>query len=208
MVIGLYCSGNSLLHQLSAGIKLSSLLIVATALIITPFWWVHMGMLLIVLLLWLLSQLGMRRLVQMGWMIPIFVILAVLANGYFSSWEQGIIMGTRILSLVILSMLVTYTTPLDEMTSSIIRLLYPIRWLGGNPTIIGFAISFCVRAIPMILTIMSDIREAQLARGYRTNALSLVVPLMIRLLRISTEIAESLDARGFHKNVKYDECID
>jgi biotin transport system permease protein len=197
VIIGLYAPGESLFHRLSAGIKIGSLFVLGTLLVLMPYWWTQVFALNIVLVLWYFSQLGFKRLTQIGWVVPMFVLMTILLNGYFSHWEHGFVMGVRLVALVIFSMLVTYTTTLDEMSEFITRIMTPIKYIGGNPAIVGFAVSFCLRFIPVITSAMADIREAQIARGQTATAATLVAPLIIRLLRISTEIAESLDARGF-----------
>lgn len=200
MVIGLYVNGTSLVHRLSAKVKLSALFFCATVLSIVSSWWVQVGFLILTLWLWQSSRLGFSRIKKTGHMVIVFVLMAVVINSYMSSWEQGIVIGVRIITLMLLSMMVTYTTTLDEMSAVVSHLLSPLKCFGMNPVVIGFIVSFCLRLIPMIVAVVEDIREAQIARGQKISLLSLSVPLMIRLLSISSAMAESLDARGFDFN--------
>ena len=197
MIVGLYIERESFIHRLNAGVKITSLFFIGTALFFLPYWWVQLGVVCIVLLLCCLSQLGWQYLRQMGWMIPFFIVSTIVLNGYFNTWEYGWVMGLRLLALVILSMLVSYTTTLEAMTAFLVKIMQPIKYVGGNPALLGLAVSFSLRFIPIVAMVLSDIREAQQVRGQKVNIIKLASPLIIRLLRISSEIAESLDARGF-----------
>ncbi len=54
-----------------------------------------------------------------------------------------------------------------------------------------------LRFIPVIATVASEIRDAQRARGLDRSILAMIVPLIIRTLKMADDVADAIEARSF-----------
>ena len=67
--------------------------------------------------------------------------------------------------LVLLGMLVSFTTRASDMIETIERGLAPIALVGIDPAKVSLALSLALRFIPLLYEQVQDIREAQRVRG-------------------------------------------
>ena len=93
--------------------------------------------------------------------------------------------------------LVTLTTKTSDLLASLERAMQPLRPIGVNPEKVSLAISMVLRFIPVISTVASEIRDAQRARGLDQSIVAMVVPLIIRTLKMADDVADAIDARSF-----------
>ena len=54
-----------------------------------------------------------------------------------------------------------------------------------------------LRFIPVIAQVAHEIRDAQRARGLDRSIVAMVVPLIIRTLKMADDVADAIDARSF-----------
>ena len=92
---------------------------------------------------------------------------------------------------------ITLTTKTSDMLASLERALHPLKPLGVNPEKVSLAISMVLRFIPVIATVASEIRDAQRARGLDRSILAMIVPLIIRTLKMADDVADAIEARSF-----------
>ena len=53
------------------------------------------------------------------------------------------------------------------------------------------------RFIPLLFDQFAEIREAQRARGLDRNIFALLMPLMIKTLKMADNLTEAIEARGY-----------
>ncbi len=75
--------------------------------------------------------------------------------------------------------------------------LQPFCYVGLNPSKVSMVISMAIRFIPLLSEKFNDVREAQQARGLNTNIVALAIPLIIKVIRMASEVAEALEARSY-----------
>ncbi|GGC56189.1 ABC transporter permease [Hoyosella rhizosphaerae] len=130
---------------------------------------------------------------------PILIISAILFA--FQWWQADIAhavqVTARMLALVVLATVVTATTATDAILDAVTRALGPLRHVGINPDSVGLAIALMLRAIPGLLTIAIESREAAQARGLGRSPRALLVPLVVRAVAQARMTGEALAARGF-----------
>ena len=114
----------------------------------------------------------------------------------FATPDEAALVVLRCAALILAAGLVTLTTRTADLVAVIERGLSPLSRLGLDVVKVSLAISLTIRFIPTIGQIAADVREAQVARGRRPSPLTLVVPVIIRLLKMADEIAEAIDARS------------
>jgi biotin transport system permease protein len=58
-------------------------------------------------------------------------------------------------------------------------------------------LSLALRFIPLLFEKFQEIREAQRARGLDRNLLALLMPLLIKTLRMAGDLTDAIEARGY-----------
>ncbi|ORE90275.1 energy-coupling factor transporter transmembrane protein EcfT [Aurantimonas sp. 22II-16-19i] len=196
MIAGLYRAGDSPLHRMGAGRKLLALLAAGTLVFAIGSPWPAAGVLALVLALYGVAGFGPRLVLRQ--LRPVAVVLAVLfaAQLWLATPGEAALVVLRFAALILAAGLVTLTTRTADLVAVIERGLSPLSRLGLDVAKVSLAISLTIRFIPTIGQIAGEVREAQVARGRRPSPLTLVVPVIIRLLKMADEIAEAIDARS------------
>ncbi|MAU96840.1 MAG: cobalt ABC transporter permease [Fulvimarina sp.] len=196
MIAGLYRAGDSPLHRMGAGRKLLALLAAGTLVFAIPSPWPAAAVLALVLALYGVAGFGPRLVLRQ--LRPVAVVLAVLftAQLWLATPGEAVLVVLRFAALILAAGLVTLTTRTADLVAVIERGLSPLSRLGLDVAKVSLAISLTIRFIPTIGQIAGEVREAQVARGRSPSPLTLVVPVIIRLLKMADEIAEAIDARS------------
>lgn len=58
-------------------------------------------------------------------------------------------------------------------------------------------LSMVIRFIPMMMREAQEVLEAQRARGLDRNAIALLMPLLIKTLKMADDLSEAIEARGY-----------
>jgi len=196
MIAGLYRPGDSPLHRAPVGAKLLALALGGTLLVLVHDPVAMASLFALALAAFRLGGLsiatGLRQLR------PLLVIIAFLfvAQVWISGWGAAFTVSLRLSCLFLLASLVTLTTRVSDMVDTLERLLRPLQPLGLNPERVSLAISLAIRFVPALQSVLAEVREAQRARGLDRNMLALVVPLLVRTLKMADEVAEAIDARS------------
>ncbi|MEQ9347700.1 MAG: energy-coupling factor transporter transmembrane protein EcfT [Thalassospira sp.] len=197
MIAGLYIDGTSALHRATAGIKILAMIALGTGVFLIPDWPVVTIVLATVILLYPLSGFGValvwQQIKPILWLLAIFFAVQL----WLHDWQAGLLVITRIAAIVMFASLVTLTTKTSDMLASLERAMIPLKPIGVSPEKVSLAISMVLRFIPVIATVASEIRDAQRARGLDKSILAMIVPLIIRTLKMADDVADAIDARSF-----------
>jgi biotin transport system permease protein len=196
-MLGLYLHRGSPLHRLPAGAKLAALFLAAAALLLWPTPWLLGVAGLAGLGLTLAAQLPLTVLAAqlrplLVVLVPVFVAQAALAG-----WQEGLGVVARCAVLVVLATLVTLTTRVSDMMDTLERALRPLRRLGVNAGKVSLMLTLVARLVPLLVDLVTEIRLAQRARGGERHPGALLVPLLVKTLRMADTLAEALEARGY-----------
>lgn len=139
---------------------------------------------------------GGREVLRLG---PLIATEGGLRNAAF--------VGLRLVVVVALASLLTFTTSPVELTDGLERLLRPLRRLGVPAHELAMMMTIALRFIPTLLEETDRIMKAQMARGAdfdsggltrRLRALvPLLVPLLVSALRRSEDLALAMEARCY-----------
>lgn len=156
--------------------------------------------------------------------LPILLITFIINLFYgegkelFSVWKltvttggiyRAIYMALRIVLLIFVSSLLTYTTTPNDLTDAIERLLSPLKYIGlGNAVhTLAMMMTIVLRFIPVLIEETEKIMNAQKARGadmesgpliQRIKALiPILIPLLISSIRHAFELAEAMECRCY-----------
>ncbi|MDR3564665.1 MAG: energy-coupling factor transporter transmembrane component T [Negativicutes bacterium] len=121
--------------------------------------------------------------------------------------RQGILMTSRLVFLILMSSLLTFTTSPIMLTDGIERLLNPFRRIGLPAHELAMMMTIALRFIPTLLEETDRIMKAQMARGAdfaegnllrrAKSMVPLLVPLFISAFRRADELAVAMEARCY-----------
>lgn len=128
---------------------------------------------------------------------------AVTTGGIFSS----VFIIVRIVTLILFSSLLTYTTSPTMLTDAIERLLSPLKLIKVNVNSLAMMMTIALRFIPTLIEEIDIIMSAQKARGadletgtltQRAKALVPVfIPLIVSSFRRAYELAFAMECRCY-----------
>ncbi|WP_336276923.1 energy-coupling factor transporter transmembrane component T family protein [Bartonella sp. CB178] len=200
-MIGLYCPQNTLIHRLKPGIKLVSLSVFAIAIFAVSSISVLLLFLSLLALLYRAAKVPFKIVFKQFKSMSLFLALIFIFQVFSSYWLVGFEVILRLVILVFLASLISFTTKVSDMVSSIESGLRPFRCFGINPSKFSMVLSMTIRFIPVVGEKFNEVREAQQARGLDANIFSLAIPLIIRTIKMASEVAEALDARSYDDDI-------
>ena len=119
----------------------------------------------------------------------------------------GLLMSLRLIFLIVISSLLTFTTSPVALTDGIERLLKPFKRIGLPAHELAMMMTIALRFIPTLLEETDRIMKAQMARGAdftsgnlmrrARNMIPLLVPLFISAFRRADELATAMEARCY-----------
>ncbi|PPK65481.1 energy-coupling factor transporter transmembrane protein EcfT [Actinokineospora auranticolor] len=194
-MLSLYHDARTPVHALPAGVKLSILVAVGTAVFFAgsaPVLGASLGA---VALLYALARVPARVAWRQSAPVLPFLVLIVATQVLIAGWVVAALVGLRVLVLVALANLVTLTTRTSAVVAAVEAALRPLRPLGVRPERVGLVVAMTIRFIPVIKEQADLVRAAQRARGVERST-AFLVPLLVRTLRLADGLGEALDARG------------
>lgn len=224
ITIGQFMPGRSFIHKMDPRMKI----ITMVALIVFVFLaknLMAMGLMLgFVLLLMLLSRVPMKMYfkgLKAIWFLVLFTaalnmlyikgdtvlcefwIFTITAEGL---WQSAFI-AVRLVLIIIISSMLTYTTSPTDLTAAIERLLGPLKIIKVPVHELAMMMTIALRFIPTLLEETEKIMNAQKARGadmesggiiQRAKALiPILIPLFISSFRRAFELATAMDCRCY-----------
>ena len=193
----LYIPTGSLIHRLPAGVKLTGLIaFLVLAAIFAKTLVAGAGCVVAAVTAYALARIPWRTALRQ--LTPILIIL--LAFGALTWWRSGL--GEALVRFLVLwasvsvAILLTMTTKVSDLQRAVERALAPAAAVGLPVDKISLAISLTIHMIPLQLRTISEVVEAQQARGGKFSARALGIPLVIRTLLRGREVGEALQARG------------
>lgn len=193
----LYFPLGSAVHRLPAGLKFTSLaifLVLSATLAKTPV--AATACLIPVLVCYAVARIPLRH--ALSRLVPVLVILAGLSllTWWRKDFPAALTAFFVLLAAVSAAILLTMTTKVSDLQHSVETALRPAAALGVPVEKISLALSLTVHFIPLQLHLVSEVLDAQRARGVGFSARALGIPLTVRTLVRGHELGEALQARG------------
>ena len=193
--------GKTFVHRLPAGLKLFIVFFVSIGL----FYFASLPLAIVSLIVvWCLFFLAgfpffkpVLELKKISWLLAALFIVQ-----YFSvNFESAALIVIRLSSLLLLATLVTLTTPFSRMMACFEKLFSFMRVFGVNPAKISLGLSLTLRFIAVFSDISQEVREAQKARGLEKSVFAVIMPVLIRSLKVQADVAAAIEARCFDEDV-------
>lgn len=224
ITIGQYFPGNSFIHKMDARAKIISVFLLIIFIFVCKNF-ASMGvMLLFVSAIYLSSKLSPKLMIKsLKPLIPIVILTSILQLYYNTSgdvlWSYkkiaitdggiytAIFIAVRIIALLVISSLLTYTTSPTDLTDAIEKLLSPLRVFKIDIHTFAMMMTIALRFIPTLIDEIDRIMSAQKARGadfesgnllVRIKALfPIFIPLIISSFKRAFELADAMSCRCY-----------
>lgn len=228
ITFGQYYQANSVIHRLDPRMKIVFLMVMLVFIIF--FAKGFAGLLLMsafALMTIILTKVPVRLFLKNLKAILPIIIFTTLINLFYSSegkvlfevWkirlttggiERAVFLALRIILLIVISSVLTYTTTPNDLTDAIERLLSPLKFIGLKRAVhvLAMMMTIALRFIPTLIEETEKIMNAQKARGAnledgklfeRIKALiPILIPLLISAIRHAYELAEAMECRCYN----------
>ncbi len=224
ITIGQYFSGNSFLHKLDARMKIVLTFALIVAIFICKSVPSLVLMIIVTAVLVALSKVPCKMVLKSVKPIAIIVVFTGFLNLFYVrggitllEWSfihittkgifTAVFMAVRIICLVIISSLLTYTTTPTMLTDAIERLLSPLRIFKVPVHTLAMMMTLALRFIPTLVEEIDRITNAQKARGADLDSgsfidkikalIPIIVPLFVSSIRRAYELADAMDCRCY-----------
>ncbi|MBR5233063.1 MAG: energy-coupling factor transporter transmembrane protein EcfT [Clostridia bacterium] len=134
--------------------------------------------------------------------------IKITTGGIFTA----VFMAIRIITLILVSSLLTYTTSPTTLTDGISRLLSPLNKIKVPVDTLAMMMTIALRFIPTLIEEIDKIMNAQKARGADLDSGNLVqrakalvpifIPLFVNSFRRAYELAFAMECRCYNGNNK------
>lgn len=119
---------------------------------------------------------------------------------------QGLITIWRFLMLIIISLILTFTTTIASLVTAIERLVKPLKIVNIKPRNIAIMISITVRFIPVMFLNLEKLREAMLSRLANFRKLKyiklIIFALLERMFKSASNLSDAMQSRLYNENVE------
>ncbi len=223
VTIGQYFPGSSVLHRMDPRAKIVLLLPIIVFIFITKNYFAVALTTLFVFVLMLISGVPVKMYFKSLKMIIFIVLFTSVINlfygrgeplvqlGFIKITEAGInnsvFVAIRIITLIIASSMLTFTTSPTELTDALERLFKPLKVFHIQPNEIAMMITIALRFVPTLVEETDKIMNAQKARGadmesggliQRVKALvPVLIPLFVSAFRRAYDLAMAMECRCY-----------
>jgi len=194
--LGLYVPGNSPLHRMPASAKLLLLVAAAIGSLFVTGPYAALAACALVLILYAVARIPWRVLLVQARPIAWFGVPLLAFHVIVNGGARAVAVVGMFVALILLAALVTLTTRVVDLTDVVVRGVRPLRRLGVDPERVGLLVALGIRAVPVMVTLAAEVRDARRARGGAGGPSAYLVPLVLRALRQADRVGEALVARG------------
>jgi len=194
--LGTYVPGSTPLHRAPAWVTLLGLLAVTVVVTLVRSVWLGGAVTAAAVGLAWWTGTTPPRLVRSLWVVLVGLVPLAALGWWQRGWQHGTEVALDLAAVIVLAVVATSTTPADRLVDGLVRALRPLRRLGVSPERVALAVSLMLRTIPSLLTTMTDVRDAAVARGLERDPRAYLVPFAVRAVGRARATGDALAARG------------
>ena len=208
LTLGQYKYKKSLIHELDPRIKILYVLFLSTLIFLIDDTRKIAVFSLFIAVIFLMSKLEVKNLIQGLRQFYLIFIFIFLMYAIFSrnNLVQGIIAIWRFLMLIIISLILTYTTTISSLVAAIEKLLGPLKVINVKPRNVAVMVSIAIRFIPVMFVNLERLKEAMLARmsDFRKlrNIKLLMIILLERMFKSASNLSDAMQSRLYDENME------
>ncbi|MBQ9531954.1 MAG: energy-coupling factor transporter transmembrane protein EcfT [Eubacterium sp.] len=223
ITIGQYFPGKSLLHKTDARMKIVLLLIMMISIFICKNYISLAIAAVATIMLVVISRIKLSVILKGLKPLLFIIVFTALLNIFYGTGEpiaqfwifkiterglnNALFMGTRIILLVIIGLMLTYTTTPTALTDAIESLLKPLKVFKADVHSLAMVMTIALRFIPILIEEVQKIMAAQKSRGAdlesggiikRARAIvPILIPLFVSSFRRADELADAMECRCY-----------
>ncbi len=223
ITIGQYFPGSSLLHKMDARMKIILTFCLIVAIFICKNILSLALMITATLIIVAVSKIPIKTIVKSIKPLAIIILITAVLNIFYGEGEPlvqlgklkitldgietAVFMAVRIITLVVISSLLTYTTSPNDLTDALERLFKPLKVIKVDVHSIAMTMTIALRFIPTLIEEIEKIMSAQKSRGadmesggliHRAKALiPVLIPLFVSAFRRANELAYAMECRCY-----------
>lgn len=223
ITIGQYFPGNSVVHKMDARMKIILTLIIIVSLFLCKNLVSLLFSLFVIIAVIFISRISFKTIFKSLKSLSVLIIITSVLNLFYGSGEplfqfwkfsitengiyKAVFMAVRIISLLIIGSMLTYTTTPTDLTDAIERLLKPLTYLKIDVHSFAMTMTIALRFIPTLVEEIDKIMSAQKSRGadmesgsliHRVKALvPVMIPLFISSFRRAYELSCAMECRCY-----------
>jgi energy-coupling factor transport system permease protein len=223
ITIGQYFPGNSFLHKMDARMKIVLILFLMISIFICKNYAALAIAVAVTVLLVGISRIKPSVILKGIKPILFILLFTTVLNLFYGTGEplakwwiftitvrglnNALFMGTRIILLVVIGLMLTYTTTPTALTDAIESLLKPLKALGADTHSLAMIMTIALRFIPILIEEVEKIMAAQKSRGAdmesgglikRAKAIvPILIPLFVSSFRRANELADAMECRCY-----------
>lgn len=225
IALGRYVPTNSAIHRIDPRIKIVAMIVLMVAVFMVKNFYAYGFLFLIMGSLVIVSKLTFKFIIKslkpMMFMIIFLSILNIflLRTGYLlvdiygfriysDALYQTFYIVFRLILMIMVTTLLTATTPPLDLTLGIEDLLQPLKRFKVPAHEIAMMISIALRFIPTLIEDTQRIMNAQASRGVDLQEgklkekiggiVSLIIPLFVSSYNRAEDLADAMEARGYY----------
>lgn len=223
ITIGQYFPGNSLLYKMDARMKIVLTVFLLVSIFICKNFFSLGAVVLLAVIVVGLSKVPVKTVLKSIKPLVIIIVFTSVLNLFYSDGkvlvelgrlkitdagvETAIFMAVRIIVLVVISSILTYTTSPTELTDALERLLKPLKLLKIDVHAISMTMTIALRFIPTLIEEIQKITAAQKSRGAQMDSgniisrvkalVPVIIPLFVSAFRRAGELAYAMECRCY-----------
>lgn len=223
ITIGQYFPGESVIHKMDSRMKIILTILLIVSIFICKNFLSLFAVVAGVVFVVLISKIPLKTVLKSIKPLAVIIIITAVLNLFYGKGdplvtigrlkitEDGIIsavfMAVRIITLVVISSMLTYTTSPTELTDALERLLKPLKYIKVDVHSIAMTMTIALRFIPTLIEEIEKIMAAQKSRGAdmdsgglirRVKALvPILIPLFVSSFRRANELAYAMSCRCY-----------
>lgn len=223
ITIGQYFPGNSVVHKMDARMKIVLTVALIVAIFLCKTLLSLLAVIIAAVLLVLVSKIPMKTVLKSIKPLAVIILITSVLNLFYGDGEAlvqlgrlkitqdgimtALFMSVRIIILVVISSLLTYTTSPTQLTDGLERLMKPLKIFKVDVHSISMTMTIALRFIPTLIEEIEKIMSAQKSRGadmdsggliHRVKALvPVLIPLFVSAFRRANELAYAMECRCY-----------
>ncbi len=175
LLLGSRVRGSTWLHRTPPAVKVISLMLASTVVIVLRGPWPGVTLAVLALALLLVAGAGVRRTLVSLRGLALAAVLLSAWNLWQANWARALEQAADLSAMVLLATVLTTSTSVDDIVSVVVRWMEPFRRLGASPEKVALAFSMVLRTVPLLLELARETRDAARARVFR------IVRFLLRL---------------------------
>ena len=194
VMIGLYQPGTTIVHRLPVAAKLIGLAGMSVAIVMIRSWPSAVVFFAVAVILAGVAGLRWRTLARQTRPILVMAVMIAAFQWWFFGAQRAVESMLDLISLAILALVVSATTPINAMIDAIVRWCRPLPKVDADR--VALLLALAIRAIPASLEVANQTRDAAVARGLGRHPRAFLSPFVIRVVAGAQATGDALAARG------------